>query len=160
MEMFWVFSDPKFNACTRSLFHSPWSKHLITSSFTLSRTTLRAVLADTIGRILQTDAQKHGDKAQMLPDSLKSWQRDAEMQGVVPAEGAWRDHSRCKGCELQNEHWWLFLLFAFVSIKAKILFEFLPVSEKVLMLVFHKSKVVKRKLWESGETCTTWEHGH
>lgn len=56
---FWAFPDLIFNICTMSLFHSPWSKHLTTSSFTLSITPFQALsgFSATLGHTLLTNAQ-------------------------------------------------------------------------------------------------------
>lgn len=70
---------------------------------------------------------------------IKHRHLDAEMQSVVPWEGVWLSHSSCSEYALASlgahyktnpEHHFHFLPF---FVKAKILFGFLLVREKVLM---------------------------
>lgn len=76
--------------------------HKVFISFTMIKTlnyvqfyakhnNLVSSLRDTLGRILLMGAQKHGDNAQVLTDSYKLRQLDAEMQGALVQ--CLRDHS-------------------------------------------------------------------
>lgn len=158
-----MFSDPKFNACTRSLFHSPWSKRLITSSSMLSITTLQALLANTIGCILQTD-----DKSMEIKHrcSRTAWSYGSTILRCWNAGCSSCGRSLARPFSLQRvwaAKWTLMTIFAFCLCFLKSenpLWISSSKEKRVLMQVFHKSKVAKRKLWESGETCTTLEHGH